>query len=82
MLDYISRLENYDAEEIAQVAMDDPYNLYEEAFTIYSKNNMKLEAIEVLLTKMNDIPRALDFADKTNLPEVWTKLGHAYLNTY
>lgn len=43
---------------------------------------MYVEAIEVLLQNIEDINRAAEFADKTNEKEVWSKLGHAYLNQY
>ena len=35
VMEYVNRLENYDAEDIAKVAVDG--GLYEEAFTIYKK---------------------------------------------
>jgi hypothetical protein len=36
--------------------------------------------MEVLLDKLEDLQRAADFAQKVNIPEVWTKLGNAYLD--
>jgi len=35
VMEYVNRLENYDAEDIARVAVDG--GLYEEAFTVYKK---------------------------------------------
>jgi clathrin heavy chain len=81
-MDYINRLDNYDGPEIAKIALGEKYQLYEEAFVIYKKNNFHVEAIEVLLNNLDDFLRAAEFADKTNIPEVWAKLGHAYLNNY
>lgn len=82
VMDYINRLDNYDGPEIAKIALGEKYNLYEEAFVIYKKNNYHVEAIEVLLNNIEDVQRAAEYADKVNMPEVWSKLGHAYLNQY
>jgi clathrin heavy chain len=54
--------------------------LYEEAFVIYKKNNYPVEAIEVLINNIENFSRAAEFAEKTNLPDVWTKLANAYLS--
>ena len=80
VMDFINRLDNYDGPEIAKVALGEEYQLYEEAFTIYNRNKMYVEAIEVLLNNIESIPRAAEFAEKNNQPEVWTKLAKAYLD--
>lgn len=36
-MDYINRLDNYEADDIAKIALDDEYKLYEEALVIYKK---------------------------------------------
>lgn len=36
-MDYINRLDNYDGEEIAKIALSEEYALYEEALVIYKK---------------------------------------------
>lgn len=82
VMDFINRLDNYDGVQIAKIALGKEYQLYEEAFTIYKKFNLNVEAIEVLLTYIEKIDRAAEFAEKINLPEVWSKLGNAYLNQY
>lgn len=82
VMDYINRLDNYDSKEIAQIALGDNYTLYEEAYIIYKKNGFNVEAIEVLLNNIDDISRAAEFAAKVNEPDVWTKLGHNYLEKY
>ena len=79
MLDYINKLNNYDAFEIARIALGEEFHLYEEAFLIYKKNNFNVEAIEVLIHNIEDIPRAAEFAEKINLPDVYSKLANAYL---
>ena len=65
-MDYINRLDNYDGPEIAKIALGEKYQLYEEAFVIYKKNNYNVEAIDVLLNNIEDFQRAAEFADKAN----------------
>ena len=79
-MDYINRLDNYEGEEIAKICQEDKYQLYEEALVIYKKFDQHVEAIRVLLNKQNDIRGAQEFAEKTNLPEVWSELGKAQLD--
>lgn len=80
VMDYINRLDNYDGPAIAKVALDEKYQLNEEAFTIYKKLDMHNEAIEVLISRIGDLQRAEDYAEKVNEPTVWSKLGETYLN--
>jgi len=80
VMDYINRLDNYEGEEIAKICQEDKYQLYEEALVIYKKFDQHVEAIRVLLNKQNDIRGAQEFAEKTNLPEVWSELGKAQLD--
>jgi clathrin heavy chain len=79
VMDYINRLDNYDGPTIAKVALGNPYNLYEEAFLIYKKCSMNEEAMDVLLTNIESIERAQEFAARINEPVVWYKLGKAQL---
>jgi len=74
-MDYINRLDNFDGPDIALVALSDEYGMYEEAFAIYKKFDMSVEAVDVLLNKLHNIPRAHEFADKINLSDVWTKMA-------
>lgn len=62
VMDYINRLDNYDGPEIAKIALGEQYQLYEEAYIIYVKNNLPVQAIEVLLNNIDDIPRAAEYA--------------------
>lgn len=64
VMDYINRLDNFDAEEIAKIGLREEYQLYEEVFVIYKKNNMMTEAVDVLINYVKDIPRAAEFAEK------------------
>merc|ERR1712151_205414 len=74
VMDYINRLDNYDGETIAKVALGHPYNLYEEAFLIYKKCNLTSEAMDTLLTNVESLGRAQEFAARINDPAVWYKL--------
>lgn len=57
-MDYINRLDNYDGPELAQMCLEERYQLYEEALTIYKKLDMNIDAISVLINKLNDVERA------------------------
>ena len=77
VMDYINRLDNYDAADIANIAVG--AKLHEEAFAIFQKFTHHVSAIEVLVEHMADIPRATQFADKVDEPAVWSALGKAQL---
>merc|ERR1719262_1352866 len=79
VMDYINRLDNYDGPTIAKVALGHPYNLYEEAFLIYKKCGQTSEAMDTLLTNIESLERAQEFAARINEPTVWYKLGKAQL---
>jgi len=79
VMDYIKRLENYDGPDIAKIAISDQYKLYEEAFFIYKKFKKGPEAIGVLLDSLEDLPRALEFAEYLDQSDVWSILGRAQL---
>lgn len=51
VMDYINRLDNYDGNELARIAQEDEYQLYDEALCIYKKFGEHVEAIKVLLNK-------------------------------
>lgn len=75
---YINKLQNYDAGEIAKIATD--HGLYEEALTIYKKYDQHAMAINVLVEHIASIDRGLDYANKANKPEVWSRLAKAQLD--
>lgn len=75
---YIDKLANYDVAEIAKIATD--HGLYEEALTIYKKYDQHAMAMTVLVEHIVSIDRGLDYANKVNLPEVWSRLGKAQLD--
>jgi len=81
VMDYINRLDNYDGPEIAKIALGEPYRLYEEAFLIYKKCNLNSEAMDTLLTNIESMERAQEFAARCNDGVVWYKLGKAQLES-
>lgn len=50
VMEYITRLDNYDAPDIANIAITS--ELYEEAFAIYKKFEVNTSAIEVSSTAL------------------------------
>ena len=48
VMEYINRLDNYDAPDIANIAIGS--ELYEEAFAIFKKFEVNSSAVQVLLT--------------------------------
>ena len=76
-MDYINRLENYDAPDIANIAISN--QLYEEAFSIYKKFEVNTSAIQVLIDHIKDLDRAYEFAERCNEPGVWSQLANAQI---
>ncbi|XP_040859504.1 clathrin heavy chain 2 [Ochotona curzoniae] len=77
VMDYISRLDNYDAPDIASIAISSA--LYEEAFAIFRKFDVNASAIQVLIEHIGNLDRAYEFAEKCNEPAVWSQLARAQL---
>jgi len=77
VMDYINKLDNYDASGIAKIAVDQ--ELFEEAFVIYSRYKLNTNAIRVLIENIDKISRAQEFAASVNEPEVWSILARAQL---
>jgi clathrin heavy chain len=91
VMDYINRLDNFDGPDIAALATTEQYELYEEAFVIYTKTAKKstnpteklelnVHAIEVLVDHLRNLDRAKEFAARVNEPTVWSKLAKAQLD--
>ncbi|CAH1111845.1 unnamed protein product [Psylliodes chrysocephalus] len=78
VMDYINRLDNYDAPDIANIAINS--HLYEEAFAIFKKFDVNTSAIQVLIEQVNNLDRAYEFAERCNEPAVWSQLAKAQLN--
>ncbi|CAF2929073.1 unnamed protein product [Rotaria sp. Silwood2] len=77
VMDYINRLENYDAPDIANIAISN--QLYEEAFSIYKKFEVNTSAIQVLIDHIKNLDRAHEFAERCNEPGVWSLLANAQI---
>lgn len=77
-MEYIDRLNNYDAPEVADVCIAE--NLFEEAFVIFKKHNVNVSAVGVLIEKIGDLDRAYEFAEHCEQPDVWSKLAKAQLD--
>ena len=77
-MDYIKRLDNFDAPDIANIAIGS--ELFEEAFTIYTKYDQQSDAVAVLLHNIKDLTRAQEYAERVDIPDVWSKLGKAQLD--
>ena len=84
VMDYINRLDNYNGNQLASICQEDQYALYEQALCIYKKFKEHVSAIKVMLYKLNnlegDMRSAQEYAEKINVPEVWTELGSAQLD--
>ncbi|KAA8496164.1 Clathrin heavy chain 1 [Porphyridium purpureum] len=80
-MEYIRRLENYDAGDIAELCLQ--AGMFEEAFTIYVRFEKYVEAIKVLLDdkQIHDFVRAEEFALQRGDEhlEVWSALASAQL---
>ncbi|XP_017087322.1 clathrin heavy chain isoform X1 [Drosophila bipectinata] len=77
VMDYINRLDNYDAPDIANIAISN--QLYEEAFAIFKKFDVNTSAIQVLIDQVNNLERANEFAERCNEAAVWSQLAKAQL---
>lgn len=78
VMEYITRLDNYDAPDIANIAIGS--ELFEEAFAIFKKFDVNTSAIQVLIENIQNLDRAYEFAERCNVPEVWSILGKAQLD--
>ncbi|CAG0882402.1 unnamed protein product [Darwinula stevensoni] len=78
VMEYISRLDNYDAPDIANIAINS--GLYEEAFAIFKKFDVNTSAIQVLIENVKNLDRAYEFAERCNEPGVWSQLAKAQLD--
>ncbi|KAK8792774.1 hypothetical protein WA158_004938 [Blastocystis sp. Blastoise] len=80
VMEYINRLDNFDGPKLALFCLDEEYKCYEEAFTIYKKFQMPVEAVCVLLNQIQSIDRAYEFAERCANPQVWSKVAKAQLD--
>lgn len=78
LMDYIQQLNEYSVEEIATMCIDQ--GLYEEAFEIFKKVDNHAAATNVLVDHIVSIDRAQEYAERVELPEVWSKVAKAQLD--
>ncbi|KAK7861494.1 clathrin heavy chain 1 [Quercus suber] len=77
VMDYINRLDNFDGPAVGEVAVE--AQLYEEAFAIFKKFNLNVQAVNVLLDNIRSIERAVEFAFRVEEDAVWSQVGKAQL---
>ncbi|XP_076364497.1 LOW QUALITY PROTEIN: clathrin heavy chain 1-like [Tachypleus tridentatus] len=78
VMEYINRLDNYDAPDIANIAIGS--ELFEEAFAIFRKFDVNISAVQVLIEHIQNLDRAYEFAERCNEPAVWSQLAKAQLD--
>ncbi|XP_020680390.1 clathrin heavy chain 1 [Dendrobium catenatum] len=77
VMDYINRLDNFDGPAVGEVAVEG--QLYEEAFAIFKKFNLNVQAVNVLLDNIRSIERAVEFAFRVEEDAVWSQVAKAQL---
>ncbi|XP_078181604.1 clathrin heavy chain 1 isoform X1 [Carex rostrata] len=77
VMDYINRLDNFDGPAVGEVAVE--AQLYEEAFAIFKKFNLNVQAVNVLLDNIRSIERAVEFAFRVEEESVWSQVAKAQL---
>ena len=78
VMNYIQQLSAYSPEDIASQCIE--LGMYEEAFEIYKKHDNHVEATDVLVSHIVSIDRAQEYADRVDIPEVWSKVAKAELD--
>ncbi|WZY96091.1 hypothetical protein YC2023_068420 [Brassica napus] len=77
VMDYVNRLENFDGPVVGEMAVE--AQLFEEAFAIFKKFNLNVEAVNVLLDNVKSIERAAEFALRVEEDSVWSQVAKAQL---
>ncbi|RRT69743.1 hypothetical protein B296_00008399 [Ensete ventricosum] len=77
VMDYINRLDNFDGSAVGEVAVE--AQLYKEAFAIFKKFNLNLQAVNVLLDNIQSIERDVEFAFRVEEDSVWSQVGKVQL---
>ena len=78
VMEYIHQLSAFHAKEIADVCISQ--GLFEEAFEIFKKEDDHIAATNVLVDHVVSIDRAQEYAERVELPEVWSKVAKAQLD--
>jgi len=77
LMDYIHQLSAYNGEEIANMCIS--VGLFEEAFEVYKKEDNHTAATNVLVEHIVSIDRAQEYAERVELPQVWSMAAKAQL---
>lgn len=78
VMGYIQELSEFDPDEIAKMCIE--IGLYEEAFEVFKKVDNHAAATDVLVDNIVSIDRAQEYAERVELPEVWSKVAKAQLD--
>jgi clathrin heavy chain len=78
VMNYVHQLNAYSPEDVSSSLID--LGMYEEAFEIFKKNDNHVAAANVLVDHIVSIDRAQEYADRVDLPEVWSKVAKAQLD--
>ncbi len=78
VMDYIHQLNEFTAEEVADICIE--VGLYEEAFEVYKKIGDHGKAVNVLVEHIVSIDRAQEYAERVEIPEVWSRVAKAQLD--
>lgn len=78
VMGYIEKLDKFDPYEIAPLCVES--QLYEEAFEVYNKFELRTEAMGVLVDDIMSLDRGEQYAEKYDTSELWYQLGTAQLN--
>ena len=78
VMDYIQQLSAYTPDDVAENCIS--AGMHEEALEVYKKQNDHISATNVLVDHIVSIDRAQDYAEKVELPEVWSKVAKAQLD--
>ena len=78
VMEYIHQLSAFSAQEIADMCIKQ--GLFEEAFEIFKKEDDHIAATNVLVDHVVSIDRAQEYAERVELPEVWSKVAKAQLD--
>ncbi len=78
VMEYIHQLSAYNPEEIASMCTSQ--GMFEEAFEIFKKEDNHVAATNVLVEHIVSIDRAQEYAERVEVPEVWSKVAKAQLD--
>ncbi|KAK2435708.1 clathrin heavy chain [Trifolium repens] len=77
VMDCVNRLDNFDGPTVGEMSVE--AQLYEEAFAIFKKFKLNVQAVNVLLDNIRSIDRAVEFAFRVEEDAVWSEVAKAQL---